>query len=76
VAGDLGGGDGSGRAGPLAGSLRTLHARPGPLSAEEDAVYQFVTMLARGYLGEPVWNPGGTATMAGGEPESTGDPVR
>ena len=28
------------------------------LSAEEDAVYQFVTMVARGYLGERAWNPG------------------
>jgi phenylpropionate dioxygenase-like ring-hydroxylating dioxygenase large terminal subunit len=38
--------------------LASEHARPGPLSAEEDAVYQFVTMVARGYLGQPVWNPG------------------
>src|SRR6266571_511669 len=38
--------------------LMSEHARPGPLSAEEDAVYQFVTMVARGYLGERVWNPG------------------
>jgi len=39
--------------------LTSEHARPGPLSADEDAVYQFVTMVARGYLGERVWNPGG-----------------
>ena len=38
--------------------LSSPHARPGPLSADEDAVYQFVTMIARGYRGEPVWNPG------------------
>ena len=38
--------------------LSSPHAVPGPLSAEEDAVYQFVTMVARGYLGQPVRNPG------------------
>jgi Rieske 2Fe-2S family protein len=38
--------------------LSSPHAVPGPLSAEEDAVYQFVTMVARGYQGQPVWNPG------------------
>jgi phenylpropionate dioxygenase-like ring-hydroxylating dioxygenase large terminal subunit len=38
--------------------LSSVHARPGPLSREEDAVYQFVTMVARGYTGQPVWNPG------------------
>jgi glycine betaine catabolism A len=38
--------------------LASPHAIPGPLSAEEDAVYQFVTMVARGYLGERPWNPG------------------
>jgi glycine betaine catabolism A len=32
--------------------LTSEHAVPGPLSAEEDAVYQFVTMVARGYLGQ------------------------
>jgi Rieske 2Fe-2S family protein len=36
--------------------LSSEHAKPGPLSPEEDAVYQFVTMVARGYLGEPVAN--------------------
>jgi Rieske 2Fe-2S family protein len=39
--------------------LSSPHAAPGPLSPQEDAVYQFVTMVARGYLGQPVWNPGG-----------------
>ena len=38
--------------------LSSPHAVPGPLSPEEDAVYQFVAMVARGYQGEPVWNPG------------------
>jgi phenylpropionate dioxygenase-like ring-hydroxylating dioxygenase large terminal subunit len=38
--------------------LTSPHAVPGPLSAQEDAVYQFVTMIARGYQGQPVWNRG------------------
>jgi len=38
--------------------LTSPHALPGPMSAREDAVYQFVTMIARGYLGQRVWNPG------------------
>ena len=38
--------------------LSSPHAVPGPLSPAEDAVYQFVTMVARGYLGQPVWNSG------------------
>jgi glycine betaine catabolism A len=45
--------------------LSSEHALPGPLSPDEDAVYQFVTMVARGYLGEPVWNPGRKAAAAG-----------
>jgi glycine betaine catabolism A len=44
--------------------LTSAHARPGPLSPDEDAVYQFVTMVARGYRGEPVWNPGAKAAAA------------
>jgi phenylpropionate dioxygenase-like ring-hydroxylating dioxygenase large terminal subunit len=36
--------------------LSSPHARPGPLSAGEDAVYQFVSMVARGYQGKPMWN--------------------
>lgn len=28
--------------------------RPGPLARREDAVYEFISMVARGYLGEPV----------------------
>jgi len=44
--------------------LSSPHARPGPLSREEDAVYQFVTMVARGYLGQSVWSPGAKAPAA------------
>jgi Rieske 2Fe-2S family protein len=36
--------------------LSSPHAKPGPLSPEEDAVYQFVTMVARGYTGAPIAN--------------------
>ena len=35
--------------------LSSAHAVPGPLSPDEDAVYQFVTQVARGYTGQPVW---------------------
>jgi Rieske 2Fe-2S family protein len=38
--------------------LTSPHAVPGPLSPAEDAVYQYVTMVARSYLGQPVWNNG------------------
>jgi glycine betaine catabolism A len=38
--------------------LSSPHAVPGPLSREEDAVYQFVTMVARGYQGERAWTMG------------------
>jgi hypothetical protein len=38
--------------------MSSPHAVPGPLSPEEDAVYQFVTMVARGYRGQPAWNQG------------------
>jgi len=34
------------------------------LSPDEDAVYQFVTMVARGYLGQPAWNPEAKAAAA------------
>jgi Rieske 2Fe-2S family protein len=43
--------------------LASPHAVPGPLSGREDAVHTFVSMVARGYLGERVWNPG-TAAQA------------
>ena len=38
--------------------LSSPHAVPGPLAREEDAVYQFVTMVARGYQGERIWTTG------------------
>jgi glycine betaine catabolism A len=38
--------------------LSSPHAVPGPLSREENAVYQFVAMVARGYQGERVWTTG------------------
>lgn len=31
------------------------HFRPGPLAPAEDAVYQWVTMVARGYLGKSLY---------------------
>lgn len=37
--------------------LTSPYAVPGPLSPAEDGVYQYVTMVARGYLGQPVWTP-------------------
>jgi glycine betaine catabolism A len=36
--------------------LTSQHAVPGPLAPDEDAVYQFVTMIGRGYTGESVWD--------------------
>jgi phenylpropionate dioxygenase-like ring-hydroxylating dioxygenase large terminal subunit len=36
--------------------LASPHASPGPLSPAEDAVYSFVTTIARGYLGQWVWS--------------------
>jgi glycine betaine catabolism A len=36
--------------------LTSPHASPGPLSPAEDAVYSFVTTIARGYLGQWVWS--------------------
>jgi Rieske 2Fe-2S family protein len=44
--------------------LASPHAVPGPMSPQEDAIYQYVTMIARGYLGEPVWNRGRAAWAA------------
>jgi Rieske 2Fe-2S family protein len=46
--------------------LGSPHASPGPLAPSEDAVYQFVTMVARGYLGQRVWNPGSAAEANAG----------
>ncbi len=36
--------------------LSSPRAIPGPMSADEDGVYQFVTMVARAYSGMPVEN--------------------
>jgi Rieske 2Fe-2S family protein len=49
--------------------LASPHASPGPLSPDEDAVYSFVTTIARAYRGQPVWKggcvtPGGTTLLA------------
>jgi phenylpropionate dioxygenase-like ring-hydroxylating dioxygenase large terminal subunit len=37
--------------------LTSPHASPGPLAPSEDAVYSFVTTIARSYLGQSVWSP-------------------
>ena len=37
--------------------LSSPHAVAGPLSPDEDAVYQFVTMVGRGYTGQSAWAP-------------------
>jgi Rieske 2Fe-2S family protein len=42
--------------------LASPQARPGPLAPDEDGVYQFVTRVARGYQGQPVWATGAVAT--------------
>jgi Rieske 2Fe-2S family protein len=44
--------------------LSSPHAKPGPLNPAEDAVYQFVTMIARGYQGQSVWTDGGSPWAA------------
>jgi glycine betaine catabolism A len=46
--------------------LASPHSVPGPLAPSEDAVYQFVTMVARGYQGQRVWNPGSAAEVNAG----------
>jgi Rieske 2Fe-2S family protein len=45
--------------------LGSEHAQPGPLSPDEDAVYQFVTRVARGYQGQPVYDPAPRAVLSG-----------
>jgi Rieske 2Fe-2S family protein len=45
--------------------LSSEHALPGPLSPDEDAVYQFISLVARGYQGEPVWNRASKAPVSG-----------
>ena len=37
--------------------LASRQASPGPLAPDEDAVYSFVTTIARGYLGQIPWGP-------------------
>ena len=44
--------------------LSSVHAVPGPLSPDEDAVYMFVTQVARGYSGLPVWRHRAEAAVA------------
>ena len=44
--------------------LSSQHAIAGPLSPDEDAVYQFVTQVARGYAGDPVWHADAKAAIA------------
>ena len=44
--------------------LSSEHASPGPLSPDEDAVYQFVTMIGRAYQGEPIWNRASSTAVA------------
>ena len=48
--------------------LRSPFAAPGPLSPDEDAVYSFVTTVARGYLGARVgeWRAARAGTVADG----------
>ena len=46
--------------------LSSPHARPGPLAASEDGVYNFVAMVARGYQGEPVWDSASRSAAAVG----------
>ncbi len=46
--------------------LASPHAVAGPLSSQEDAVYQYVTMVARGYLGQRIWNKGSAAYVMAG----------
>jgi hypothetical protein len=41
--------------------LTSPRAKPGPLNPAEDAVYQFVGMVARGYLGQSVWTTAGAS---------------
>ena len=38
--------------------LSSPQASPGPLAPDEDGVYQFVTRVARGYQGQPIWDTG------------------
>jgi len=44
--------------------LESGQAIPGPLSPQEDAVYHFITMVARGYSGQPLDNHPSVQTEA------------
>jgi len=46
--------------------LSSPHAVPEPLSQQEDAVYQIVTVIARGYQGQRVWNHGRVERVGAG----------
>ena len=48
--------------------LSSPHARPGPLSPDEDAVYMFVTQVARGYSGDAVWKTSSGGVTIGADP--------
>ena len=48
--------------------LSLPHAKAGPLSPDEDGVYLFVTMVARGYLGQPAREPGRAAPVSWSAP--------
>jgi glycine betaine catabolism A len=41
--------------------LASPHFRPGPFAPAEDAVHQWVGLIARAYRGEPPWSPGTAA---------------
>jgi Rieske 2Fe-2S family protein len=45
--------------------LSSAHAEAGPLSPDEDAVYQFVSRVARGYTGQPIWTAVDRAAAVG-----------
>jgi Rieske 2Fe-2S family protein len=45
--------------------LTSPHAQPGPLSPDEDAVYMFVTQVARGYSGDAVWKTSPITPLVG-----------
>jgi Rieske 2Fe-2S family protein len=46
--------------------LSSEHAVPGPLSPDEDAVYQFVVQVGRGYTGQLAWHDRSAATAIAG----------
>jgi phenylpropionate dioxygenase-like ring-hydroxylating dioxygenase large terminal subunit len=46
--------------------LSSEHAVPGPLSPDEDAVYQFVIQVGRGYTGQLAWHDRSAATAIAG----------